>query len=75
MLLDGSDIHWEVCKEYGVECNDKCMSTSPKSVEGNEEVKLLRDSINQTDRDIHHMYRRPDIVIQKKRQRKQSLWT
>ena len=37
----------------------------PKSVEENEEVKLLWDFTIQTDREIHH--RRPDIVIQKKK--------
>ena len=60
----GRVIHWEVCKEYGVECSDKWYEHSPKSVEENEEVKLLWDFTIQTDREIHH--RRPDIVIQKK---------
>ena len=48
----GRLIHWEVCKEYGVECSDKW-------------YKLLWDFSIQTDREIHH--RRPDIVIQKKK--------
>lgn len=61
----GRVIHWEVCKEYGVECSDKWYEHSPKSVEENEEVKLLWDFTIQTDREIHH--RRPDIVIQKKK--------
>ena len=39
-----------------------------KSVEENEEVKLLWEFTIQTDREIHH--RRPDIVIQKKRAKK-----
>ena len=58
-------IHWELCKEYGVECSDKWYEHSPKSIEENEEVKLLWDFTIQTDREIHH--RRPDIVIQKKK--------
>ena len=29
----GRVIHWEVCKEYGVECSDKWYEHSPKSVE------------------------------------------
>ena len=58
-------IHWEVCKEYGVKCSDKWYEHSPKSVEENEEVKLLWDFTIQIDREIHH--RRPDIVIQKKK--------
>ena len=49
----------------GVECSDKWYEHSPKSVEENEEVKLLWDFTIQTDREIHH--RRPDIVIQKKK--------
>ena len=61
----GRVIHWEVCKEYGVECSNKWYEHSPKSVEENEEVKLLWDFTIQTDREIHH--RRPDIVIQKEK--------
>ena len=54
-----------MCKEYGVECSDKWYEHFPKSVEENEEVKLLWDLTIQTDREIHH--RRPDIVIEKKK--------
>ena len=54
-----------MCKGYGVECSDKWYEHSPKSIEENEEVKLLWDFTIQTDREIHH--RRPDIVIQKKK--------
>ena len=57
--------NWELCKEYGVECSDKWYEHSPKSVEENEDVKLLWDLTIQTDREIHR--RRPDIVIQKKK--------
>ena len=60
----GRVIHWELCKEYEVECSDKWYEHSPKSIKENEEVKLLWDFTIQTDREIHH--RRPDIVIQKK---------
>ena len=56
----GRFVHWELCKEYGVECSDKWCEHSPKSIENNEEVKLLWDFAIQTD------HRRPDIVIQKK---------
>ena len=61
----GRVIHWELCKEYGVECSDKWYEHSPKSIKENEEVKLLWDFTIQTDREIHH--RRPDIAIQKKK--------
>ena len=54
-----------MCKEYGVECSEKWYEHSPKSVEENDEVKLLWDFTIQIDREIHH--RRPDIVIQKKK--------
>ena len=54
-----------MCKEYGVECSDKLYEHCPKSIEENEEVKLLWDFTIQTDREIHN--RRPDIVIQKKK--------
>ena len=43
-------IHWEVCKESGVEYNDKWYEHSPKSVQENEEVKLLWDFTIQTGR-------------------------
>ena len=61
----GRVIHWELCKECSFECCDKWYEHSPKSVEENEEVKLLWDFTIQSDREIHH--RRPDIVIQKKK--------
>ena len=61
----GRVIHWEVCKEYGVECSDKWYEHSPKSVEENEEGKVLWDFTIQTDHEIHH--KRLDIVIQKKK--------
>ena len=61
----GRVIHSELSKEYGVECSDKWSKHSPKSVEENEEVKLLWDLTIQTDRESHH--RRPDIAIQKKK--------
>ena len=63
----GRVIHLELCKEYGVECSDKWYEHSPKSIEENEEVKLLWDLTIQTDREIHHRSSRPDIVIQKKK--------
>ena len=34
----GRVIHWELCKEYGVECSDKWYEHSPKSIAENEEV-------------------------------------
>ena len=51
----GQVLHWELCKKYGVECNNKWYEHSLKSVEENEEVKLLWDLT------------KPDIVIQKKK--------
>ena len=63
----GRVIHWELCKEYGVECSDKWYDHSPKSVEENEEVKLVWDFTIQTDREIYH--RRPAIAIEKKKPR------
>ena len=63
----GQVIHWEVSKEHVgiVEYGDKWFEHFPKSVEENEEVKLLWDFTIQTDHEIHHG--RPDIVIQKKK--------
>ena len=59
VLLDGP------YREYGVECSDKGYGDSPKSVEENDEVKLLWDFTVQTDHEIYH--RRPDFVIHKKK--------
>ena len=61
----GRVIQGELCKEYGVECCDKWYEHSPKSVEENEEVKLLWEFTIQTYPKNHHG--RPDIVIQKKK--------
>ena len=47
----GRFVHWELCKEYGVERSDKWYEHSPKSIEKNEEVKLLWDFTIQTDRE------------------------
>ena len=62
MLLGGSYIG-RPARNMGL--TDKWYEHSPKSVKGNEEVKLLRDFTTQTDCEIHH--RRPDIVIQKEK--------
>ena len=59
-------IHWEVFKECGVK-------NTPKSVEENEEVKLLWDfTIKHT---VKSTTGGQALQFKKKRQRKQSLWT
>ncbi|XP_068726529.1 uncharacterized protein [Montipora capricornis] len=65
MMLLGASYIVELCKEYVVECSDKWYKHFPKSVEENEEVKLLWDFIIQTDREVFN--RRPDIVIREKK--------
>ncbi|XP_068723790.1 uncharacterized protein [Montipora capricornis] len=64
MLLGGS--YTGSCAR-NMELSDKCYEHSPKSIEENEEVKLLWNFTIQTDREIHHRSSRPDIVIQKKK--------
>lgn len=58
-------LHWEVCREYGLEHAARWYEHIPHSCQENESVKLLWDMTFFTDRRLAH--NRPDISIFDKR--------
>ena len=55
------NLHWTLCRKYGLEVSKKWYQHKVDSVVENERVKILWDFNIQTDREIKH--RRPDIVV------------
>ena len=58
------NIHWALCKKYGVKVCERSYEHKVESVIENDFVKILWDVCIQVDRQIEH--RRPDIVIMEK---------
>ena len=58
------NIHWALCKKYGVKVCERWYEYKVESVIDNDIVKILWDVCIQVDRQIEH--RRPDIVVMKK---------
>ena len=58
------NIHWALCKKYGVKACERCYEHKVESVIENDIVKILWDVCIQVDRQIEH--RRPDIVVMEK---------
>ena len=52
-------LHWDLCKHYGVDCEDKWYEHSPEPVVENTNVKILWNFTIQTDKKVPH--NRPDI--------------
>ena len=55
------NLHWNLCKKYGISVEERWYHHKPEAVIENQIVKLLWDFNIQTDRKIEH--RRPDIVV------------
>ena len=55
------NIHWALCKNYGVKVCERWHEHKVESVIENDIVKILWDVCIQVDRQIEH--RRPDIVV------------
>ena len=55
------NIHWALCKKYGVEVRERWYVHEVESVIENDIVKILWDVYIQMDRQIEHQ--RPDIVV------------
>ena len=55
------NLHWTLCRKYGLEDSKKWYQHKVDSVVENERVKILWDFNIQTDREMKH--RRPDIVV------------
>ena len=62
------NLHWNLCKKYGVEVEEKWYQHKPEAVMQNEAVKILWDFMIQCDRMIKH--RKPDIVVIEKQTNK-----
>ncbi|XP_068734717.1 uncharacterized protein [Montipora capricornis] len=54
-------IHWDICKQLGMECGDKWYNHNPEPVTENEDRKILWDLTIQTDKRLPH--NRLDIVV------------
>ena len=62
------NLHWSLCKKYGMEVEEKWYKHKPEAVIQNEDVKILWDFMIQCDRVIEH--RKPDIVVIEKKTNK-----
>ena len=60
----GKRIHWEVCRENGIEVKTKWYEHQPEVVQENERYKILWDLNVQTDQVIEA--RRPDMIVKDK---------
>ena len=58
------NIHWALCKKYGVKVCERWYKHKVESVIENDIIKILWDVCIQVDRQIEH--RRPDIVVMEK---------
>jgi hypothetical protein len=56
-----ANLHWNLCRKFGIDVTEKWYQHEPEGVVENERVKILWDFMIQCDRDIEH--RRPDIVV------------
>ena len=59
------NVHWLLCKKYGIKVAEKWYQHQPDPVVENGTVKILWDFMIQCDRYIEH--RRPDIVVMEKK--------
>ena len=61
-------LHWDVCRLYDIDCENKWNEHQPDGVVETTNVKILWNVNIQTDNEIQA--RRPDIVVVKKKERK-----
>ena len=54
-------VHWEMCKKYGIKCNDKWYDHQPLPTAENGEVRITWDMTIYTDKVLKH--NRPDITL------------
>ena len=57
-------VHWEICRKYGIECTDKWYDHQPLAVTESREVRITWDMTVYTDRKLNH--NRPDITLVQK---------
>ena len=63
-----SFIHWKLCKQLNLPCNDSWYEHEPCKVVEDNDTKILYDFTIRTDKKILH--RKPDLVIKKKKEKK-----
>ena len=54
-------VHWEMCRTYGIDCNDKWYDHQPLPIVENGEVRVTWDMTIYTDKVLKH--NRPDITL------------
>ena len=64
-------IHWEMCRKYGIECTDKWYDHQPLPIAENGEVRITRDMTISTDKVLKHNW--PDITLVHKDTKKWTL--
>lgn len=64
-------VHWKIFKEYKARTVDKWYKHEPKTVEEKDDITILHDMFNHTDREMSAS--RPDIVIKNNRNKKCTL--
>ena len=64
-------VHWEMCRKYGIECNDKWYNHQPLRTAENGEVRITWDMTIYTNKVLKH--NRPDITLVHKDTQKWTL--
>ena len=64
-------VHWEMCRKYGIECNDKWYDHQPLPTAENGEVRITWDMTIHTDKVLKH--NRPDVTLVHKDTQKWTL--
>ena len=54
-------VHWEMCRKYGIDCNDKWYDYQPLPIVENGKVRVTWDITIYTDKVLKH--NRPDITL------------
>ena len=54
-------VHWEMCRKYGIECNDKWYDHQPLPTAENGEVRITWNMTIYTDKVLKHNW--PDITL------------
>ena len=65
-------VHWEMCRKYGIECNDKWYDNQPLPTAENGEVRITWDTTIDTDKVLKHNW--PDITLVHKDTEMYTYW-
>ena len=64
-------VHWEMCRKYGIDCNDKWYDHEPLPTAENGEVGITWEMTIYTEKVLKH--NRPDITLEHKDKQKWTL--